>query len=217
MANIFPNVKPTGLTLKDLVDWFYMAFYSLQGLCQKLDADGGVPLTTYEANVVTALCNLVVEYDSLGNVLNLAADNTSSLPPTVIIKSNAMDAAAIPELIFQLINALETLTEQLDADTLGDSNYEALCYTATMPWMAEDRFGAIVGNDNVFYFRPTGSYPRAEIIDFMYDWMNSWETLCEKLDADGTVTDTTYEALWYTATYLIRVENSKGSALGVSR
>ena len=217
MANVFPNVRPNGLVLKDLVDWLYMAFSSLEGLCQKLDDDGGVPLETYEANVVTALCNLVVEYDSKGNSLNLAADESSSLPPTVILKSNAIDASAIPTLIFQLINALETLTEQLDADTLGDSTYEALCYTATMPWMAEDRFGTIIGNDNLFYFRPTGSYPQRQLVDFMYDFMNSWETLCEQLDTDGTVTDITYESLWFTATYLLRLKNSKNSAIGVSR
>jgi hypothetical protein len=53
-----------------------------------------------------------------------------------------------------------------------------------------------------------------QLIDLLYQIVNAIETLTEQLDADGTVTDTNYEALWFTATVTMRVENSQGNVVG---
>ena len=60
------DIKPTGLKQGDLVDILYQLVSSISGLCTKLDADGGVPLTTYVANCYTACFTGHIE-DSGGN------------------------------------------------------------------------------------------------------------------------------------------------------
>jgi hypothetical protein len=44
--------------------------------------------------------------------------------------------------------------------------------------------------------------------------VRSIHVLTDKLDDDGTVTDTNYEALWDTANILMQVEDSKGNIAG---
>ena len=212
MVDIFPNIKPGGLTQKWEVRLFYQLFASLQGVCTKLDNDGGVPLTTYLANVFTALFNARI-LDGKGNtVFNFAAEENfyESSP-------SGITPAARLQLIFHFFNMLETLTEQLDTDTLGDSTYEALCYTAIMTQMVENTKGTILGNldtDIGFYFRPGGGKNDNQLVEFFYNAVNAIETLTEQLDLDGTVTDTTYESLWFTAVILTRVENGAGNVVG---
>ena len=216
MANLWRNISPTGLTQKHEVTLWYQLFASLKAICVKLDDDATVPLTTYEANVVTALFNASID-DGLGNsIMNHAAEeNFYTVMPLGIT-----DAARL-QLIFQFFNMLETLTEQLDADTITTSDYEALCYTAIMLQMVEDTKGNILGNldtDIGFYFR-SGGVPKYQLVQFFYNAVLALETLTEKLDVDaGTTppTDTNYEALTYTAIVLTRVEDGKGNFVGNS-
>jgi hypothetical protein len=53
-----------------------------------------------------------------------------------------------------------------------------------------------------------------QLIDLLYQIVNAIETLTEQLDADGTVTDTNYEALWFTAKVTMHVQNSQGNVVG---
>jgi hypothetical protein len=52
------------------------------------------------------------------------------------------------------------------------------------------------------------------LIDCLAAIVNSITVLTQKLDADGTVTDTNYTALWYTATILMVVEDCYGNQYG---
>ena len=215
MGNIYPNIKPGGLTQKDEIDLIYMILYSIQLACQTLDADDGVALTTFEANCVTALFNLVVE-DSKANYLNLAATASSTLENTHLIGPTGISAAARLAFLYQLYNCMETLTEQLDGDaTLSDTDYEELCYEAIMLHMVENEKGNILGNDNAFYFRPGGHMQETEYINALYEFLLGWTTLMQQIDTDTG--DTTLNADCFTATVLLRLEDTKGNQIGVSR
>jgi len=205
MGDVHADIKPTGLNQKDLVDLLYMVVSSINGLCTKLDSDGGVPLTTYLANCYTAIFDTIIE-DSKGNRTGLTGNH--------IITVRGVSDPALLELMYQIFNSLETLTEQLDTDTLADSTYEALCYTATMLYKVTNQTGNTLGNGNVFWFKPGGVMPQRELVELLFYIVNSWETLCEQLNGDGTVSDTDYEALWFTATVLLKIENGAGSRVG---
>jgi hypothetical protein len=228
MANIHPEIKPNGVMDKYIIDLMYMLQQSMYGLCLKLDNDGGVPLTTYVANCYTAPFHVRV-FDYRGNMTT----NVTTLDHIVTPVGGLSDAALI-EWIYDWINAFETLTEQLDTDVLTDSTYESLGYYACiLPYMFESgRYGqtTILGNDNTSggfsatpdayapWFAtkigPIGRPNDKVLCDLFYDMLNAWETMTEQLDGDGTVTDTNYEALWYTATVLMKVENCQGNVLG---
>lgn len=213
MGNVNPNIKPTGLKYKDEVDLWYMIVSSLAGICAKLDADAGVTDTTYLANCYTAIINTVIR-DSKDNLTGqlVAEENFYNVSP-----SGITDAARL-QLLYNTFNALETLCEQLDLDAgVTDTTHEALCYTAILLHMVEDTKGNILGNGNSFYFRPGGIFNQKEYVDCLYNIVNALETLTEQLDAGGGVTDTDYEALWFTATILLMIEDSKGNQIGVSR
>ena len=210
MANIEAQIKPTGMSQRNLVDLLYMIVYSIQGICAKLDDDGGVPLETYEANVLTAIFNGSIE-DSRGNlIMNRVSAKDDRF---FIITPTGLDNKALLECLYQVFDMMETLTEQLDTDVLTDSTYEALCYTALYVWIIENCKGDQLGNGTEFYFR-AASENRKELVNLLYAIVNSIETLTEQLDLDGTVTDITYESLWFTATILMRVENSQGNVVG---
>jgi len=156
------------------------------------------------------LINTVIT-DSKGNRTGLQsnAENFYSISPTGIT-----DAARL-QLLYNFFNALETLCEQLDADTgVADTDYEANCYTALLLHKVEDTKGNILGNGTTFYFRPGGVFNQKELVECYYNIVDAIETLTEQLDADGTVTDTNYEALWFTATILLKVKNGEGSIVG---
>jgi hypothetical protein len=211
MANIEAQIKPGGISQRNLVDLLYMIISSLKGICTKLDDDGGVPLETYEANVYTAIFNGYLE-DSRGNKLinrvSTADDRFCYIRPDGISEKDLL------EILYQIFDMFETLTEQLDTDTLTDSTYEALCYTALFTWIVENCKGSQLGNGTVYYFRPGGTFNQLQLIDLLYQVVNATETLTEQLDADGTVTDTDYESLWFTANLTMRVENSQGNVVG---
>ncbi len=211
MASVEAQIKPNGISQRNLVDLLYMIIKALQGISQKLDDDGGVPLTTYEANVITAILNGYIE-DSRGNsIMNrvtAADDRFFQITPMGIGDKDLL------EVIYQIFDMMETLTEQLDTDVLTDSTYEALCYTALFTWIVENCKGNTLGNGTTYYFRTGGVFNYDQLVDLLYQFVNSIETLTEQLDADGTVTDTDYESLWFTNTVTMRVENSQGSVVG---
>jgi hypothetical protein len=218
MAKICADIRPNALSQKDLVDIFFKFLYILQGICQKLDDDGGVPLTTYEANCITALINASVD-NSTGGHINLAKAETSTLEPTAVVKPTGIGNPELISLMYQITNAFETLCEQLDADALTLSTYEANCYTAKFLHMVENLRGNTLGNSggmgdgSAYYFR-LGAMNQRELVDWLYNTVDAIETLTEQLDGDGTVTDTDYEAIWFTALMTLTVENSKDQRVG---
>lgn len=217
MANYEAQIKPGGLSQRNLVDLLYMIVASIKGICAKLDDDGGVTATTYESSAYTAIFNGYIE-DSRGNsIMNRANDGSGTYVTDerfFIITPMGVSDHDLNECIYQIFDMFETLTEACDTDALGDSNYEALCYTALFTWIIENRKGSALGNGTTYYFRPGGMHNQDQLINLLYQIVNAIETLTEKLDADGTVTDTNYEALWFTATVTMRVQNSQGNVVG---
>ena len=55
MANYEAQIKPGGLSQRNLVDLLYMIVASIKGICAKLDDDGGVTAETYESSAFTAI------------------------------------------------------------------------------------------------------------------------------------------------------------------
>jgi hypothetical protein len=211
MANLSVQIKPTGIKQKNLVDLLYMMVASIHGICAKMDADGGVTLETYEANCFTAIFNGYIE-DSRGNqVINRVSTKD---PYFYIISPNGVSDKALIECIYQIFDMMETLTEQCDADGLGDSNYEALVYTAHYLWTVENEAGSTVGASTDYWITPKGVKDMRQLVDILYCFAHSIDTLTKKLDLDGTVTDTNYHALWDTAVFLMQIEDSKGNLAG---
>ncbi len=211
MADIEADIKPSGLNQADEVDLMYQLMNSIKGICTKLDADGGVPLTTYVANCYTAIFNGAI-YDSQDNSLINRVSTADDR--FYIISPGGLTKKARLEWMYQFLDMLETLTEQLDTDGLTGSDFESLCYTALMTYKVTNCKGSTLGNGTTFYFNPGGSMDQKHLVDFYYKAIDAIETLTEKLDADGTVTDTNYEALWFTAKILKKVQNSAGNILG---
>lgn len=211
MSNIEVQIKPTGMSQRNLVDLLYMIVASIKGICTKLDADGGVTLTTYLANCYTAIFNGYIE-DSKGNtVINRVATKDRFF---YHITPTGIDDKALITLLYDIFDMMETLTEQCDTDGLGDSNYEALVYTAYYLWKVTNQAGNTLGNGNTFWFNPGGVDNRKELIDCLANIVYSFDVFTKKLDADGTVTDTTYHALWDTAIFLMQIQDSKGNVRG---
>lgn len=210
MSNLEVQIKPTGLKLKNLVDCLYAVISSIKGICAKLDDDGGVPLETYEANVFTAIFN--------GQLTNSRGDMVSNQVTAkqgyfFIAGPTGISDRGILQSLYQIFDMMETLCEQLDTDTLTDSNYESLVYTAHYLWTIENEIGGTVGASTEQWIRP-GGIDYFRLVDILYVFVHTIDTLAKKLDADGTVTDTNYHALWDTANILMQIENSKGDIAG---
>jgi hypothetical protein len=215
MANLWANITPTGLTNKHEVTLWYQLFAAVKGIATKLDTDA-TAAGTYLAAVWTAIANVSID-DGLGNsIMNHAAEENF-----YIVMPHSINDAARLQMIYQFFSMWKTLCAAADTDGLDTSNYEALCYTAIMLQLVEDTKGNILGNlaadiDLIFYFRP-GGVPKAQLIQFFYNAVLAVETLTEKLDVDAATTpptDTDYEALWFTANILTRVEDGKGNVVG---
>jgi hypothetical protein len=214
MANIHPDIKPNGLNQKELISLAVMLLRSLQGIAAKLDDDGGVTDTTYEANAITALISLSGQ-DHIGNRFSNEATMSSTIESHHILEPTGYSAPAMLAFLYQFTNAFETLCEQLDNDGgITATTFEANAFTAMFLHIIENEKGNQLGNGTAYYFRPGGVKPDNELVEWFYNAINAIETLTEQLDADGDVTDTNYEALWFTATILMRVENSQGNVLG---
>ncbi len=211
MANIEAQIKPGGMNQRSIVNLLYQVVAAIKGICAKLDDDAGVTSTDYEANVYTAIFNGEIT-DGRGNILRNSV--STKMDRYISVSPAGLTPAALTELLYQIFDMLETLTEQLDADEgVTDTDYEAKCYTAKILWIIENVKGSVLGNGTAFYIRP-GSIPESILLEVLYNLVDAIETLTEQLDADTGVTDTNYEALWFTATILMRVQNSVGTVVG---
>lgn len=211
MANIEAQIKPGGMDQRAIVNLLYQVVAAIKGICAKLDDDAGVTSTDYEANVYTAIFNGEIT-DGRGNILRNSV--STKMDRYISVSPAGLTPAALTELLYQIFDMLETLTEQLDAgEGVTDTDYEAKCYTAKILWIIENVKGSVLGNGTAFYIRP-GSIPESILVEVFYNLVDAIETLTEKLDADTGVTDTNYEALWFTATILMRVQNSVGTVVG---
>lgn len=211
-AKIYADIKPTGLRQIDEVDLYYDIVSSIQGICHKMDDDGGVTLETYEANCYTAIFNGVIE-DSKGNVIRNYITPTSSMVEPIFVSPRGIGDRERIDLLHMIVNMLKTLTKQCDTDNLTDNNFEALCYIATILYLVTSSKDSTLGNGTLYTFH-TGAWSQKELIELLYGFVYSLNLLTAKLDADGTVTDTDYTALWYTANILLTVENGAGSRKG---
>jgi hypothetical protein len=209
MTNILQtNITPRSLTLAQEADFWYMIHKALWTICDKLDDDTGVPLTTYEANCYTALINTVIE-DSTGNIIGL---KSSDLNFHRISPRGITDNARL-HMMYNFFNAWETLCEQLDTDTLTDSTYEALCYTALFLQTVRGPTGTILGNGTRYQWGPS-CHNQQQLVELMYMVFNAIETLTEQLDGDGTVNSTDYEADAFTAVCTLKITNGANATVG---
>lgn len=234
MANIHPEISPRGVSDKYLIDLMYMLQQSLYGCCLKLDNDGGAA-ATYVANCYTGKWHTQV-WDYRGN----KTQNVTTVDH-IINPAGGLPSEALIQWIYDWVDSFETLCEAADADGLNSSDYEDNCYHAIiLPYMFESgRYDqtTILGNSVstggfsatpdvagtpwlVTKIGPSGKPNDRILADLFYDMLNAWETFTEQLDTDagiGNPNDSNYEALWYTATILMRVENSAGNVLGNSQ
>lgn len=228
MANIHPEIKPNGVDDKYVIDLMYMLSYSLQLLCAKLDDDATVTGTNYEALCYKALMTVRI-FDYRGNMTN-----GETIVDHIVNPGGGLSTVALIQWIWDWVNALETLTEKIDGDSFATSNYEDTAYEAIiLPYQFENKKGSIIGQDNSagtfagtdhtdapYYLTkigPTAKPNDRVLCDLLYDMLFAWATLCAKLDTDsGTTppTDDDYEALCYTATILLKVENAQTYVLG---
>ena len=211
MANIEPQIKPSGMNHRQLVDLLYMIIYSIKGICAKLDDDDNTD-ETYEADVYTAIFNGNIE-DSRGNSLinhvSAKDDRFFILTPT------GMSEGALLECLYQIFDMMHTLTTQCDSDDLTTSTYHHI-YDDYYLWIVENCKGSQLGNGTVYYFRPGGTFNQDQLVNLLYAIVYSLSLLTAKLDTDDKPDDLDYADLWYTATILMRIENSKGSVVGNS-
>lgn len=199
-----PDIRPVGYGQKHIVDLLYQIVSSIKGICAKLDDDSAVTDTNHEALCYTAIIKTFIE-DSKGNTTGTSRDN--------FISPYGIDDPSLLTLLYQIFDSFETLTEKLDAGGgVADTDYEELCYEALFLGIIELRNNSI-GNGTTFYFR-AGGVQVPQLIDLLYNMVDAIETLTEQLDADATVNNTNYEALWYTANVTVKIENSKGNVLG---
>lgn len=211
MANYEAQITPTGLKQKNLVDLLYMIIAAIQGICEHLDDDTGVTGTDYEALCYTAIYNASIENSRAGKMTNRVAtkdDRFGYITPTGI------DDKRLVNLLYDIFDMVETLCEKLDADSLGDTNYEALVYTALYLWLVENEKGSTLGNGTTYTFRPGGVTNSKELVNLLAAMIYSIDVLTKKLDADGTVNSTDYHATYDTAIILMQVEDSFGNVRG---
>ena len=212
MANIEAQIKPTGMSQRNLVDLLYMIVSSIKAVCAQLDADT-IDDITYEALCYTAIFNGSIE-DSRGNFIQNRVSTKDDR--FFIITPTGLDNKALLECLYQIFDMMETLTEQIDADDASSGDYEELIYEAYYLWIIENCKGDQLGNGTTFYFR-NAAENRKELVDLLYAIVASFDVFTAKLDTDavpGGTGATGYKALCFTATFLMRVENSRGSVAG---
>jgi hypothetical protein len=211
MNRIDTKIRATGFNKGQEVDLWYQLHAALDVLCAQLDADGGVTDTDYQANCITALINTRIT-DSAGNVFFNALSNAEGFTD---IRPGFITRKQRHWIMYNFTNAFETLCEQLDGDAgITAVNFEALCYTAKFLHNVRDPKGVTdLGNGTTYYFS-AGNTDRKQLVEWLYNAVDALETLGEKLDADGDVTDTDYEANTYTAYLLVNIENAAGSVIG---
>jgi hypothetical protein len=205
------KVNARSLQRSQEVEIWYALYKSLDVLCNKLDDDTGVTDTDYGALVVDAILNAKIT-NSQGNV---AGYLQAAVEGSAIVSPRGLTDAQRHWMMYNYVNAWETLCEKLDADAgITDTNYEALWYTATFLHVVKDPKGVTdLGNGTVFYFT-AGHCDRERLIEWLYNAVASLEGLTTKLDSDGGITDTDYEELTYETYCNVQIENEAGSIAG---
>lgn len=214
MTNLLKTlIRATGFSKAQELDAWYTLYKALDILLAQLDADAGITATNFEALCFTAICNTTI-VNSQGNSIGAAL--STDLPNFRRVSPAGFSDLDRHLMMYNYTNMWETLCEKLDADgDVSDTNYEALCYTATFLHVVKDPKGVTdLGNGVVYYFKPGGPHDRKQLIEWLYNAIYSLELLATKLDSDGGVTDTDYEANSYTAYCTVRVENAAGSVIG---
>lgn len=138
------------------------------------------------------------------------------------IKPQGIQQKDLVNLIYMILTSFRGIAAKLDADgSVTDTDYLANL-DALFNLVIDDCRGnhLNMANDEssvltpAFNISPQG-FAREHFTNLLYMIFNGWETLCEQLDADtNPPTNTTYEAVAYTAIYTALVENSQGNILG---
>lgn len=137
----FYTIAPTGITNEARHWLMYNYTNAWETLCEQLDADAAVGngSGTYEALCFTAKF-LQIIVDPKGQT-DLGNGTTFYFTP------GCSDRKMFIEWLYNAIDALETLTEQLDADgTVTDMDYEELSYETYCLINVENAAGSVVGN-----------------------------------------------------------------------
>lgn len=213
-AKICADIKAVGWRQYDLVNLLYALTYSLQGLCDKLDADDAA-VTTYASGCFDAVFNCSIRNYKDDKVENYLNESSTILPYKQISVVGLNDKQLI-DWMYEWVYCLYLICVKLDASAgVNDTTYTANAYTAILTQRIENSKGNITGAGTGFTFRPAaGVLNQKEFIDFLYNAAYALHILTAQLDADATLTDTDYEALWYTATITLTIENSAGSRIG---
>lgn len=213
MAAINADIKPNGVNQGNVVDLIYQLTSSLVGLAAKLDADDAA-VSTY-ASGINAILNCEVA-DSKGNVTRKHGTASSTVGPFVSIKPTGLTNDALLEWMYQWTAALYSICYTLDNSAgVALTTYIANAYTAIMTDRIVNRRGQSIGagTTGVVTFNAVDKQGGA-FVDWLYDAVNAVETLTELLDLDATLTDTNYEALWFTNNITLTVENNAGNRVG---
>jgi len=130
-------ISPDGLTNEALLEWMYQWTAGLYQLCHTLDNSSGVGTTTYIANAWTAKMT--------DRIINRRGNSTGALT-TYTFNSVDKRGGKFVEWLYDAVDAVETLTEALDSDTLDDTDYESLWFTNNITLTVQDGAGNSVGN-----------------------------------------------------------------------
>lgn len=133
------KIGEVGFDVARSSDLLYMIFDAWETLCEQLDADTNPPTSTdYEANAYTAMYTWLVE-NSKGNTLGNGT--------TFTFRLGAWPQAQLVDLLYKILDGIETFCEQADADAApADTDYEALWYTANITLTVENSINARLGN-----------------------------------------------------------------------
>lgn len=136
-------ISPTGISDGAILELLYAIFYDLDAATDILDTHGASNsgTTTYNDDVYVAICTWLIERHN-GDVIGNGTTRRLRVA-TGISQADKVD------ILYALFDAVETLTEMLDADAntdIDDTNYEALWYTATLTKKIENSQGNVIGN-----------------------------------------------------------------------
>ena len=210
MANIHPDIKPSGISQRDLVRLLRYFFASLEGVAAKLDLDDNAD-NTYAA-ALNALHSVIIT-DDLGNYYHNVAAESSSVAPVAVIGPKGVSDAQLMDILYQLHFVLFTMVTQADADDLTTATYVALIWTAIIAHRFVNRFGTATGLGTAYYFRPGGVTDHKQLVEALFNYLTAWATFTAKLDTDAKPAGADYASLW-SDTILLRIENGAGSFVG---
>jgi hypothetical protein len=203
-------IRPTGGVKRYLADCLYAVVSSIHGICAKLDLDN-VTDTNYEALCYTAIFNGAIE-DSKGNSLINAVSGEEDT--FFIMSPRGYSNRAVIQCIYQIFLMMHTLTTKIDADAAPPTTvtYHHV-FDDHYLWTIENEVGSTIGASTEHWIRP-GGIDDKNLVDILYCFVHSLDTLTRKLDTDAVPSGSNYHALWDTANILVRVEDSKGNISG---